>query len=543
MRSAKFVRGLGTWDPFAFATLTARILVVNVIALCVLVGGVLLLEQYRQGLIDVRVVGLQAQAQMMANAISRAALDADGVELKREAVTEILQQFRETSGVRMQVYDEYGRMIADTRQIINDLSIGEPIDQRSLGRDLQDDGFLDRMDDILRRLISLFGEERHVYREAGAFTISREPAIYSALNGFTVDVKSVNSSDELIITVATPIRRVKRVRGVVAISTAGGDIDAVVEVERRTFLEAFAVAALVVLLTSTALASQIALPIRRLANAADAATSQLSSASPRIPDMSERGDEIGNLSVSLRRMTAALYARIEAIESFASDVAHEIKNPLSSMRSAVESLRLTKNEDHRDQLFAVIEHDVRRMDRLVTDIANASRLDAALVREEWASFDLRGLLETIIAIAQGQAGAHKVTIALDTPPDAPNAVNMTLRGLESRLAQVFHNLLDNAISFSPVGGRIVVAATDTTIDGKRAIAVNVSDEGEGIPPENLESIFERFYSQRPESEAFGQHSGLGLNISRQIVEAHGGDIRAENRRSGPGACFVVRLPK
>jgi two-component system sensor histidine kinase ChvG len=261
---------------------------------------------------------------------------------------------------------------------------------------------------------------------------------------------------------------------------------------------------------------------------------------PGIPDLTHRTDEIGELSGALIGMTGALYARIGAIESFAADVAHEIKNPLSSLRSAVESMGYARSEEQRQRLLDIIESDVRRMDRLVTDISNASRLDAELVRERMQPFDLAHVISVLAAVTEAEGARRCVRVATRLPEGG-----FVVHGLEDRIAQVITNLLGNALSFSPDGSTITVGGSQRPEGGVR---IEVEDQGPGIPPENLRSIFDRFYSQRPESEAFGKHSGLGLSISKQIVEAHGGRIWAENIPDGRdptlrrGARFVVELP-
>ncbi|MEM9140913.1 MAG: HAMP domain-containing sensor histidine kinase, partial [Pseudomonadota bacterium] len=263
---------------------------------------------------------------------------------------------------------------------------------------------------------------------------------------------------------------------------------------------------------------------------------------PDIPDLTHRTDEIGDLSDALIRMTSALYTRIGAIESFAADVAHEIKNPLTSLRSAVETMQYAKTPEQRQRLLDVIMNDVKRMDRLVTDISNASRLDAELVRERMDPFDLGELIEMLADVTRSQGAENDVSVVTKLPPSA-----FVAEGLEGRLAQVITNLLGNALSFSPAGSTITVTGAQMP---KGAMRVMVEDQGPGIPPDNLASIFERFYSERPEAEAFGNHSGLGLSISKQIIEAHGGKIWAENiidpaspEGTPKGARFVFELPE
>jgi len=325
------------------------------------------------------------------------------------------------------------------------------------------------------------------------------------------------------------------------LSTQGADIDDMVEAERLAIVKVFLIAASVMVVLSILLAGTIAGPVRRLADGAERVRRRIRNR-VEIPDFTRRGDEIGHLSGALRDMTNALYSRIEAIESFAADVAHELRNPLTSLRSAVETLPLAKSDDSRRRLLDVIGHDVKRLDRLISDISDASRLDAELQRQEVGSVDLANLLNALITAANEVNPAVKVTLAFEGGPPA----TFRIPGHDSRLGQVVTNLIDNARSFSPPDGSVRVTARRL----KNEIEITVDDDGLGISPDALEKIFERFYTDRPE-QGFGQNSGLGLSISKQIVEAHGGRIWAENRTgfAGPGmpakvlgARFVVRLP-
>jgi two-component system sensor histidine kinase ChvG len=339
-----------------------------------------------------------------------------------------------------------------------------------------------------------------------------------------------------------PIQRQRSVRGVLLLSTQGGDIDAIIAADRWAILQVFGVAVLVMTLLSMLLANGIGEPLRRLSEAADRVRRRVKSRQ-EIPDFTERSDEIGQLSGALRDMTSALYARIDAIGSFAADVAHELKNPLTSLRSAVDTLPLARSDEGRDRLLAVIRHDVKRIDRLITDISDASRLDAELARGETAPVDMAKLLSAVTAMQNEVRKPGEAPIRFDAPPDGGAWM---VSGHDGRLGQVMVNLIDNARSFSPPEHEVRVGLSR---EGA-ALAVTVEDDGPGIPPHALERIFERFYTDRPE-QGFGQNSGLGLSISRQIVEAHGGVIRAENRPGPPGADgeptsagarFTVRLP-
>jgi two-component system sensor histidine kinase ChvG len=342
----------------------------------------------------------------------------------------------------------------------------------------------------------------------------------------------------------TPILRAGVPVGVVAVASPSGEIDAIVRAERERVLEMFVVALLVSVGLSLVLASTIANPLADLAEAAelgrDRNSRRMNPGRIRIPDLTARPDEIGRLSRALRGMVSALYNRIDSNEQFAADVAHEIKNPLASLQSAVGTLRMVKRDDQRDKLLDVIEHDVRRLDRLVSDISNASRLDAELVKEEEEHFDLLAMLRNLNQYLGEDARDKGIEFITDLPPEA-----IRIDGLEARLAQVFVNLITNAISFCEDGDAIRVWARKR----HNRVLVVVEDTGPGIPEEALGKIFKRFYSQRP-VEHFGNNSGLGLAISKQIVEAHGGVIWAENIRpteadvtSDPlGARFVVGLP-
>jgi two-component system sensor histidine kinase ChvG len=378
------------------------------------------------------------------------------------------------------------------------------------------------------------------YRELGEGKAYEEVA--NALKGFKSSMVRINDRAEVIVSVAVPVQRFRAVRGSLMLSTQGADIDNLVGAERLAIFKVFLIAAGVMVLLSFLLAGTIAGPVRRLAESAQLVRRRIRSR-VEIPDLSHRRDEIGHLSGSLRDMTDALYTRIEAIERFAADVAHELKNPLTSLRSAVETLPLAKSEDSRNRLLEVIQHDVRRLDRLISDISDASRLDAEMQRQEAEPVDVVKLLTTVVGVAnERHDDGVRVNLSLENRQGA-----FMVLGHDSRLGQVVDNLIDNARSFSPPGGEVRVICRRT----RNEIEIVVEDDGPGIPPEAMESIFERFYTHRPDQD-FGQNSGLGLSISKQIVEAHEGRIWAENRAAASldpnergqvvGARFTVRLP-
>ncbi|MEM8625773.1 MAG: stimulus-sensing domain-containing protein [Pseudomonadota bacterium] len=549
----RIVEGLRRSAPFS--SLQRRIIFFNLLGLAVLVFGVLYLNQFRTGLIEQRVRSLAVEGQIIAFTIAESAGRDRENELRPaterpsldpELAQVILNRLARPGQTRARLYDNSFALISDTR---SDASGGGPIAVSNLPApggnqnvDLiewleafYDDLILPKDDD---------GQAR-VYAEVSDSVENTPPKVREAALGRVTNAVSVNSERNLIVSVAIPVRRFKTVLGVLLLSTEGDDINAVVKRERIGILQIFVIAAMVSVGLSVLLANTIASPIRRLARAVDpqgtSAARPLNPDRVEVPDMTRRTDEIGDLSAAIIRMTGALYRRIEAIESFAADVAHEIKNPLTSMRSAIETMSYAKTPEQRQKLLDVIMSDVKRLDRLVTDISNASRLDAELVRERMELFDLGALLERLTTVTEAQGEKLGVAVALVLPKEG-----LPGRGLEGRLAQVFANLLDNALSFSPEGSTIQVEGE--ALEG--GVRITVTDGGPGIPEDNLATIFERFYSERPE-QSFGNHSGLGLSICKQIIEAHSGRIWAENIRPDgasddappQGARFTVELPE
>jgi two-component system sensor histidine kinase ChvG len=384
-----------------------------------------------------------------------------------------------------------------------------------------------------------------VYKEAPGGDGSIYPEVMNALTGVRGAVVRTTEKGELIVSVAVPIQRFRAVLGVLLLSTQAGDIDKIVHAERLAIMRVFGVATLVNVVLSLLLSSTIANPLRRLSAAAIRVRRGGAKEREEIPDFSARQDEIGNLSIALRDMTSALYDRIDAIESFAADVSHELKNPLTSLRSAVETLPLAKSDDSKKRLMDVIQHDVRRLDRLISDISDASRLDAELARPDAKSLDLEVLLRDMIDISR-QVGHSKKAVEIEYVVDRKpgNKTNFSVEGHDLRIGQIVTNLIENARSFVPAEtGKITVRLTRT----RTRCVIYIEDNGPGIQAENIDRIFERFYTDRPESEGFGQNSGLGLSISRQIAEAHGGSLRAENIVDSDGstllgARFILSLP-
>jgi two-component system sensor histidine kinase ChvG len=526
---ARIVQGLRQSTPFS--SLQRRIIFFNLAGLFVLVLGILYLNQFRSGLIEQRIDALRTQAEIIALTIAETARQGGGAPAYDPVrANVVLERLTRPTGLRARLYDSRLRLTGDTRSLAAD-GAGAESAAESPG--------------TYEQLAAIFREGVPAERETGAGGISRDIEVREAAAGSARSVVRLNAQNQLIVSVAVPLRHREDLLGALVLSTEGGDIDRVVRSERVVIFQVFLIAALVSMALSILLANTIAQPIRRLAAAADSqgssAARPLAPERVDIPDMTRRSDEIGELSGALRRMTDALYARIDAIESFAADVAHEIKNPLTSLRSAVETMQYARTPEQRQRLLDVISHDVGRMDRLVTDISNASRLDAELVREKMAPFDIVRLVEMLAGVTRAQGEARGVSVEARLPQG-----RVAVRGLEGRIAQVVTNLLDNALSFSPEGGRITVSVEPRP----GAVRVSVADQGPGVPAENIRSVFERFYTERPDAEGFGNHSGLGLSISHQIVEAHGGRIWVENihpEGGGPdgerlGARFVFDLP-
>jgi two-component system sensor histidine kinase ChvG len=447
-----------------------------------------------------------------------------------EQVGPVLHQLVTPTHTRGRIYDRDGVLLLDSQTLsARETQTGDAGD--ALGDDAS---WRQRFAFWLR---SLFTPARSRPGAGAWVTNGRSiPEIAEALSGQVSSVVRENAAGETIVSVAVPIHRSTNVRGALVLSTQGGDIDKVIGKERWSLLRFFLVLAAVMLMLSLSLANTIAEPVRRLAEAAERVRRGIKTRQP-IPDFTNRTDEIGHLSRALGDMTQALYSRIDAIESFAADVAHELKNPLTSLRSAVETLPRVKSGPSQERLLSIMQHDVRRLDRLISDISDASRLDAELARGEAAPVDLAALLKAVASMLADSPRSRGASIRLDIAGAGERPCYVL--GHDSRLAQVITNLIDNACSFSEPGGevrvglRFVQGEPDGPTPGER-ILISVEDDGPGIPPHALERVFERFYTDRP-VERFGQNSGLGLSISRQIVEAHAGRIWAENRPLPEGA--------
>jgi two-component system sensor histidine kinase ChvG len=533
--------------------LTRRILFLNLVGPALLGFGLLYLDDYRHGLIEAQMAALRMQARIVATALAETARpDEEGeagidYRLAPEIARPVLFRLMQPADGHARIFGPEGQLLADSR-------IVSPFGGRVLVEPLPPprpapawpvrlaEDVYDRVAAMLPARVPL-----EVWPDAPEPRAEDFAEVMAALAGETGGtLRSYAGGGGMLITVAAPVQRFKQVLGAVMLIASGDQVEASVRDLRVDIVKLCLAAMLVTALASLYIAGTITRPILRLA----AATARVrrgqairgrgaaGGARPAIPDLRARNDEIGDLSGALVEMTEALWQRLDAIERFAADVAHEIKNPLTSLKSAVETASRVADPARREKLLQIIVDDVQRIDRLIGDIAGASRLDAELSRAPGESVDIGRLLETLAEIHAATAGPSDPPLALDLPP----GVQLRVVGIEDRLGQVLRNLIANASSFSPPGGRIALSARR---DGE-TVEIAVADEGPGIPPDRLERIFERFYSARPEGEKFGTHSGLGLSISRQIVTAHGGSIAATNvvdadGRIG-GARFVIRLP-
>lgn len=511
---------------FGGSRLGGLILALNLLSLLILFVGALALNEWNRGLIEARQETLTAQAELLSNVLSKLSITTgeptpafDPVEASRQLVDDFIP-----AGQRARLFDLDGLLVADSYAVSEEIA-GQPLPPaRPAGT------------------LAAAPDSAVVARNAADLDRARTELaaeVEQALNGEPQATLRRSESGQRVVSVSIPVRHVRQVLGVLTLEA--GDVDETLAAQRRALMPFALVALAVNLLGSLLMHLFVARPVMRLSAAADEVRLQRARAIS-LPDLESRKDEIGDLARSLETMTETLSARMDAIEAFAADVSHEIKNPLTSIRSALETLPLVKTPAQRETLTNLLQQDVRRLDRLITDISNASRLDAELNRDRPRAIDLTQLLTEIVGVYESglKPGEPRVTFA------GPAGEHIRILGRDGPLGQVFRNLIDNARSFSPPGGGVRLSLVRDDIDPEREIRVRIDDDGPGIPPDNLETVFERFYTSRPRGTAFGANSGLGLSIVRQIVEAHGGGVRAENR-VGPagevaGARFEVALP-
>jgi two-component system sensor histidine kinase ChvG len=521
------------------SSLTRRILTLNVLALAIPVAGLLYLGEYRSSLVQQQLDLLRTEGDLFSGALAASGVVTDpagGEELLPETTRSTVRRLVDISKNRARLFDQTGALIADSARLVSpagqfEIEILPPPESDTL---------ITRLSRRLYDWVTGLLPQRKplpLYRERAEQVAGDYPEVLQALAGEPANALRVDRNGGLVLSVAVPVQRYRQVLGAVMLTSNGDAIDAAVRDVRFSILKVFGAALAVTILLSLYLAGTIARPVHRLAEAAERVR-RGKGRQLEIPDFTRRGDEIGDLSGVLREMTETLWARMDAIEHFAADVAHEIKNPLSSLRSAVETVARMEDPAQQRKLMAIILDDVQRLDRLISDISDASRVDAELSRADKAPQDIGRLLQTLAEVHEATAkpGAPRLVVGL------PKGQTLTAPVIEGRLVQVLRNLIANAISFSPPGGIITLGARR---DGRRLL-IYVSDQGPGIPDDKLEAIFDRFYSERPSGEKFGTHSGLGLSISRQIIEAHGGRIFAENLTdtsgTSTGARFTIILP-
>lgn len=493
-------------------SLTPRILAVNIFALALLAGGFFYLDSYRSRIVDSRVAQAQREVQLVAEALRSVAPD------QRD---ELMLRLARDTRARLRLYDDHGALLSDTRALgLRNLVLQDP-DKQGWGQ--ASARFLDAMID------TVVGAPRApLYRDRSDGL--SWPDVRAARNARAIPATVWRAPDRTpIISAAAAVPG----HGVVMTTANATDITQTVRVERFRLSVVLLIVSLVSILLSLFLARTIVRPLRRLARAA--VRVRLGRARevvvPRLPS---RRDEVGMLARALSDMSLALRARIDATESFAADVTHEMKNPLASMRSAIESLSSVQDPTLRERLMGILRDDVHRMDRLITDISEASRLDGQLSRAKFEPVDLGGMISGMIAQREERGPERGIRLKFDSSGD-----HFIVLGEGARLERVFENLIDNATSFSPDGGLIAIAATRAN----GTLTIKVEDEGPGVPEEAREQVFDRFESLRPEGEEFGKHSGLGLAIARTIVEGHQGHISVESREDRlKGARFVVKLP-
>jgi two-component system sensor histidine kinase ChvG len=525
------------WLPMT-SPLTRRILAVNVLAPVLLVGGLFYLDRYKNELITAELESLRIRAEMVAAAIGEGAVIDNGVALPQMSPQQARQMVRRLSPparVRTRLFDQQGFQLADSRHLLSPNLAVQVEDLPSPDLNWFGRTFRRAYDFITRSRLA--DERLPHYVERAHPRATDFPEVLKALAGDAAWEMRTTRNYRLLLSTAVPVQRYKQVLGVVMVQSSGDDIERSLYKVRVTIFQAFAFALTITIVLSLYLAGTLARPIRRLAAAADRVR-RGHGRRHTIPDLTQRRDEIGELSGALRDMTEALWQRMDAIETFAADVAHEIKNPLTSLRSAVETVSRVQNPEHQRKLMSIIQDDVVRLDRLISDISDASRVDAELSRAEAGPVQMCRMLEALVDVYRETGASDGAGFSIELDP----ADDLLVIGIESRLVQILRNLISNALSFSPPAGTIALRAGR---DGS-TVRIEVEDQGPGIPENRLEAIFERFYSERPKSEKFGTHSGLGLSISKQIAEAHGGTLRAANRLTADGevagARFILNLP-
>jgi len=529
--------------------LLRRILLVNALPLALLVAALLYLDQYQNGLLEAEVQALREQARIYAGALGESAVreqDPDNPTLQPDLARPLLRRLTEpTPNAQARLYAPDGQLIADSRvrEGASGAVVTEPLPPAAIRSRAM--GTVGAIYDKLMSLLPHMSQSPFVEVSPNAAGIDWQPNVKEELRltGSNLGREMPpyirrTQEDRLLVTVAEPVMRNRNTVGIVLLTREAREVDDSLLTVRTSILGLFALALVLTVALSWYLSSTIARPILRLAGAAHRMREGRGRSGTVPQTLLRRTDEVGELAHALTESAAALWARMDATERFAADVAHEIKNPLSSIRSAIETLQRIEDPNQQRRLLAIISEDVIRLDRLISDISDASRVDAELSRTPTEPLDVGSILAILAEINDATRSDGEPAIMLDVP-----GTPLLVQAVEGRLVQVLRNLIGNARSFSPVNGSIFLQGRESGA----MVEISVSDDGPGIPDAKLEHVFDRFYSERPANEQFGQHSGLGLSISRQIVEALKGRIAAENRRDDQGrvvgARFVVRLPR
>ena len=520
--------------PLRMSRLTARIMAIMVFPLSIFLVGLLSIDQYRATLIQSEFIALERQGFTLARSLALAEAERDQQFARRrlsaETMTHLLPLVGLGSSLRARVFQPNGLLLADTAR---QGRLRIPVEvRRRVGRSWLGHT-RDRLNNAMNNASSFFSfaDDLPIYVERRRQRAGHFPEVLTALSGEPRRALRQDADGKLVLSVAVPIQDLRLVRGALLVSISGGKIERELANVNITFLQLFLIVLMVTIALSLYLARSITRPISRLASAADQLR-RSGDMSRRLQQLPQRNDEIGHLSDALLAMTDELQRRIQATAAFAADVAHEIKNPLSSLRSAAETISLIKDPGQQQKLMNVILQDVSRLDRLITDISQASRVDTEIIGQDGEKIDFAALLDNFIKLRRQSFADHKLVLV---KPEQ----SISVFGQDGRIVQVLDNLLSNAVSFSPKGAKIIF---DLSTKASPAQAVlQILDEGPGIPENRLETVFHRFYSERPKGESFGDHSGLGLSIAKQIIEGHDGSLVASNRDTS-GACFTLTLP-
>ncbi len=525
-------------------TLTTRIIGINALALILLLIGIVSLSQYQENLIEIKTESFEKEVNLILTTLSYNDLGGYKDENNTSTINPVLKDIWKKTGHQIRVFTANGALIGQTPRPVNTRNI----------KDLQSIKMLKKLIRII--LVIIPRPDRLKEYELGNIDhIKDHTDTVLALTGVTAVSAWIDKNHNILMTAAVPIIKEKNIQGIALITRDGQDIQNDLSDMWIRMLGAFAITVVFTIIVSIYLSGVIAKPLKKLSKTAEGVRKGKLKHYD-IPDYSKRNDEIGDLSIALRQMTEALSDRMDSIENFAADVAHELKNPLTSLKSAVEALTVAKKKEDRVKLTDIVLHDVDRLNRLITDISTSSKLDAQLSRQTLEEIDIKSIISNILDTYQNPLGrtiskshawqetatAKNINIVLSSNTEAP----ILVWALSGRLEQVINNIISNALSFSPENANITIKA----LEGKNNVKILIEDQGPGIPKNKLEDIFERFYSERPHTEAYGRHSGLGLSICKQIVAAFGGDIFAENiylknneATEPQGARFTIILKK